>query len=136
MCGGSGTTRHKHIANGDCFGCWGSGKVNIARLTQTDWYKMHVSAACYSVDRAVFTLMECGREVARECIPGIVRELFKLGTEGSREVLARLASGRVYNDNPDRNVKSGWVTVPAADAQWLRAEIIAAGREAVAAQGK
>lgn len=28
-CGGSGTVPHKHIANGTCFACGGSGKISV-----------------------------------------------------------------------------------------------------------
>jgi hypothetical protein len=94
----------QHIASGRCFQCGGSGKVELAALTDGDIERAH-----YYMGNSI-------------------KSMFLIGTEDAREVLDYISTGKWWSIDAWADVQA-----PRAEAAELRQWVIARGREMRAA---
>ena len=111
-----------HYANGDCFDCGGTGKLEGDAMSETETARHHAHLAMYSLTVAMEATDRGDTDRATHYARGALDDLFACGTVLARQVLDQVGAGRYWDDETQ-----GWHELDHDDAQTLRAEIIALG---------
>ncbi len=128
-CDGRGTIgAFGHIHCGRCFDCKGSGKVELRRITAGEALQITINNIGYSVNGALEALQDGNTERAHYLLERHMRELFTIGTDNARVILADIAKGEWFCGGTMTRGQA-----PAAAAAGLCRWVIARGREVEAA---
>ena len=126
-CDGRGKIGFSSLAGGQCFTCYGAGKVRVDAPSARTllYFKMGeaVRMAGYALEDA-----EAGRDITDTCRK-IATDLFAVGTDLAREALADIRKGSYYDSVGQRS------QAPAHIAHKVADRVIEIGREMKRAQG-
>ena len=110
-----------HIADGRCFACGGSG---VARLiTQGEALRNAVTGLEYTAGIVLDAAAAGNTDRAHAYADSMIDDLFRVGTDAARKVLAFVAAGRYSDADSDRHA-----TCSADVARSCRDYIVAAGQ--------
>ena len=120
-CDGRGKINFSNLAGGQCFTCYGAGKVAVDAPTVKGllFFKMGeaVRMGGWALEDA-----EAGRDITHTCTM-IATELFEVGTDLARDALADIRKGRYYDSVGRRS------QAPAHIAHRVADRVIEIGRE-------
>ena len=117
-----------HYANGVCFACKGTGNLDNRDVTNAQWYQMQISNLERLAEAALWGYHNGREDYAAHYIGAMIPGLFKVGTDGAREVLRFVRAGEYYESATNTRYK-----VESAIAARIAARIIELGRAAKAA---
>lgn len=111
-----------NYANGVCFDCGGSGKLDFDAPTVARIRQEAANQAMWCVEISMAAIMDGNPARATHYAKSALDGLFAAGTELARGVLAHVAAGRFYCDDTRAHIQMN-----PADALALRTEIVELG---------
>lgn len=98
-CDGKGRLNWTRVADGVCFWCKGTGRIQNRDITNDKWYRMQIGNLMYTAEIAMWGEFHGREDYCDHYLRAMIADMMKVGTEGAREVLRHIRKCDFHMDS-------------------------------------